>query len=156
MKLHRVLLASALAFGLAGVAQADPVAMLYNVQGKVLVNQGNGFVPARAGLALDAGDRVLLMDGAHAMVEYGSGCSLPLAPNSAATITARCLVSPENVNMMQAVGGGDPNEGNNDQNHKVVVPPPINYTPALVIGGVLVVAAIAAGGGGGSSNPVSP
>ena len=156
MKLHRVLLASALAFGLAGVAQADPVAMLYNVQGRVLINQGRQFVPAHAGMALDAGDRVLLMDGAHAMVEYGSGCSLPLAPNSAATITARCLVSPENVNMMQAVGGGDPNEGNNDQNHKVVVPPPINYTPALVIGGVLVVAALAAGGGGGSSNPVSP
>ena len=157
MKLHRVLLASALAFGLVGVAQADPVAMLYNVQGRVLVNQGNGFVPARAGLALDAGDRVLLMDGAHAMVEYGSGCSLPLAPNSAATITARCLVSPENVNMMQAVGGGDANQGNNDQNHKAaVLPPSTNYTPALVIGGVLVVAALAAGGGGGSSNPVSP
>lgn len=156
MKLHRVLLASALAFGLAGVAQADPIAMLYNVQGRVLVNQGNGFVPAHAGMPLDVGDRVLLMDGAHAMAEYGSGCSLPLAPNSAATITARCLVSPENVNMMQAVGGGDPNQGNNGDNHKVVVPPSPNYTPALIIGGVLVVAAIVASGGGGNSNPVSP
>ncbi|MDE1899776.1 MAG: hypothetical protein KGH73_12045 [Xanthomonadaceae bacterium] len=156
MTFQRVLLASALAFGVAGVAQADPVAMLYNVQGKVLVNQGRQFVPAHSGMALDTGDRVLLMDGAHAMVEYGSGCSLPLAPNSAATITARCLVSPENVNMMQAVGGGEPDQGNNDSNHKVVVPPPTNYTPALIIGGVVVVAAIAAGGGGGSSNPVSP
>ncbi len=155
MKCQRVLLASALALGVAGVAQADPVAMLYNVQGKVLVNQGRQFVPAHSGMALDTGDRVLLMDGAHARVEYGSGCSLPLAPNSAATITARCLVSPENVNMMQAVGGGDANQGNSDQNHKVVAPPP-NYTPALIIGGVVVVAAIAAGGGGGSSNPVSP
>lgn len=157
MKFQRLLLASALALGLAGVAQADPVAMLYNVQGKVLVNQGRQFVPAHAGMALNVGDRVLLMDGAHAMVEYGSGCSLPLAPNSAATITARCLVSPENMNLAQAVGGGDSNQGNTDQNHNVVPPPSPNYTPALVIGGVLVVAGIAASGGGGSSySPVSP
>lgn len=153
MKFQRVLLASVLALGVAGVAQAAPVAMLFNVQGKVLVNQGRQFVPARSGMALNIGDRVLLMDGAHAMVEYGSGCSLPLAPNSAATITARCLVSPENVNMMQAVGGGDSNTGNGDNKY---TPPPTNYTPALIIGGVVVIAAIAASGGGGSNNPVSP
>ena len=151
MKLHRVLLAAALAFGLAGVAQADPVAMLYNVHGRVLVNQGRKFVPAHGGTALDVGDRVLLMDGAHAMVEYGSGCSLPLEPNSAATITARCLVSPENANMMGAVGGGggNSNTGNTSSDgHN-------RYTPWIIGGGILGIAAILASSGGGSS-PVSP
>ena len=156
MKFQRVLFASALALGVAGVAQADPVAMLYNVQGKVLVNQGQKFVPAQSGMALNTGDRVLLMEGAQAKVEYASGCSLPLAPNSAATITARCLVMPENVNMMQAVGGGGSNQGNDDQNHKVLVPPPTNYTPALIIGGVVLVAALVASGGGSSYTAVSP
>ncbi len=151
MKFQRVLLASALALGVVGVAQADPVAMLFNVQGKVLVNQGRQFVPAQSGMALNTGDRVLLMDGAHANVEYSSGCSLPLAPNSAATITARCLVSPENMNMVQAVGGGgdSSNNGNNQNN------PSPNYTPWLVIGGVGALALILSSGGG-SNNPVSP
>lgn len=156
MKFQRVLLASALALGAAGVAQAAPVAMLYNVQGKVLVNQGRQFVPAHAGMALNTGDRVLLLEGAHASVEYSSGCSLPLAPNSAATITARCLVSPENMNMMQAVGGGgdNSNNGNNNQNQNQNNPSP-NYTPWLVIGGVGALALILSSGGG-SNNPVSP
>ena len=151
MKFQRVLLASALALGVVGVAQADPVAMLYNVQGKVLVNQGQKFVPAHAGMALNVGDRVLLMDGANAKVEYGSGCSLPLAPNSAATITARCLISPDN--MAQAVGGGGQNQDNNNQDNNSS----FNYTPWLLGGGgILLVAILANGGGGGYKAPVSP
>lgn len=136
MKFKQVLLASIMAVGFAGIAQADPVAMLYIVQGKVLVNQGQKFVPAKPGMALNVGDRVLVMDGARANVEYGSGCSLPLASNSAVTITARC----QRLGTPALLAAGDS---------------PINYTPALIIGGVALVGVLVANSGG-SNNPISP
>ena len=141
MKVHRIGLALALAFGMAGLAQANPVAMLYKVHGKVMVNQGEKFVEAKEGMALNAGDRIMAMEGASASLEYGNACTIQVAPNSSITVTPECH-PPVVADVQQgaaAAGSGT------------------NYTP-LVIGGValLAVAVAASGGGSSSSAPISP
>lgn len=134
MKFQRIMLAFALALGVAGVAQADPVAMLYNVQGKVLVNQGQKFVPAQSGMALNIGDRLMVMSDSSAKVEYGSGCSTPLASNSTITITAHCHR-----------GAIVPLAGSSES----------DFIPLALIGGGLVLIAVISSGGH-SSKPISP
>ncbi|MHB1616482.1 MAG: FecR family protein [Metallibacterium sp.] len=140
MKVYRVLLATALALGMVGVAQANPVAMLYKVHGKVMVNQGQKFIVAKAGMPLSAGDRILVMAGSNASIEYGSGCTLNLVPNSSITVTPDC----------KAVA--DPRQGST----AAMGDPPTDYTPAVIVGGVVVLAALVANGGGSSSHPISP
>ncbi|WP_276968230.1 hypothetical protein [Metallibacterium scheffleri] len=140
MKIHRVLLATALALGVVGVAQANPVAMIYKVEGKVMVNQGQKFLPAKTGMPLSVGDRVMVMPGSQVMLDYGSGCSMTLAPNSTFIVTPNCQPT------LAAVGGSDAASSGT------------NYTPLIAVGGVVVLAALVAGGGGSSStsNPISP
>lgn len=140
MKVQRIALAVALALGMAGLAQANPVAMLYKVQGKVMVNQGEKFVAAKEGMALNAGDRIMAMDGARASLEYGNACTIQVAPNSSITVTRECHPTA----MADVQRGGKAAFGT-------------HYEP-LVIGGValLAVAAAASGGGSSSSTPISP
>lgn len=65
-------------------AQAEPLqlAMLSNVDGKILVNKGKGFISAKSGMALQPGDRVIALDGANAAVVYPDGCVTKLDENS--------------------------------------------------------------------------
>lgn len=140
MKVYRVLLATALALGMVGVAQANPVAMIYKVQGKVMVNQGQKFIPAKTGMPLSVGDRILVMAGSNASIEYGSGCTLSLVPNSSLTVTPDCkTVAATQQGNTAAMGD-----------------PPTDYTPAVIVGGVVLLAALVANGGGSSSHPISP
>ncbi|MHB8571029.1 MAG: FecR family protein [Metallibacterium sp.] len=143
MKVYRVLLATALALGMVGVAQANPVAMLYKVHGKVMVNQGQKFIVAKAGMPLSAGDRILVMAGSNASIEYGSGCTLNLVPNSSITVTPDC----KNAQAVAATQQGST---------AAMGDPPTDYTPAVIVGGVVVLAALVASGGGSSSHPISP
>jgi uncharacterized membrane protein YgcG len=64
--------------------QAEPLqlAMLSNVDGKILVNKGKGFISAKSGMALQPGDRVIALDGANAAVVYPDGCVTKLDENS--------------------------------------------------------------------------
>jgi hypothetical protein len=54
---------------------ADNSAVLSNVNGKVLVNQGKGFVPANVNMALSPGDRVFVGEKSSALVAY-ENCSV--------------------------------------------------------------------------------
>lgn len=145
MKVQRIGLALALALGMVGLAQANPVAMLYKVQGKVMVNQGGKFVEAKAGMPLGVGDRILVMAGSDASIEYGNGCTLSLAPNSSLTVTPDCK------NTLAVTGTQQDNTAMMDPSHT-------DYTPYILIGGIATVALIAAasGGGNGYSTPMSP
>ena len=145
MKVQRIGLALALALGMVGLAQANPVAMLYKVQGKVMVNQGGKFVEAKAGMPLGVGDRILVMAGSDASIEYGNGCTLSLAPNSSLTVTPDCK------NALAVTGTQQDNTAMMDPSHT-------DYTPYILIGGIATVALIAAasGGGNGYSTPMSP
>ncbi len=65
-----------------------PVASFKNITGKVLVNTGNGFVPATPSLELQSGNKVLLGDNSSAKILFiQNGCSLELIPAAVTTIT---------------------------------------------------------------------
>ena len=108
-----------------------------------MVNQGNKFVPAQVGMPLNAGDRIMAMDGASATLEYGNACIIHIAPDSSLTVTPECK-QPVVADLQHGAGG------NLDGS-------PTNYTP-FVIGGIATLALIAVASGGGSShsNPISP
>lgn len=65
---------------------ADPHAVLARVDGTVMVNHGEQFRTATAGVRLAAGDRVMAMAGSSAILSFGSGCNVSVDANSIATI----------------------------------------------------------------------
>jgi hypothetical protein len=66
---------------------AVSVAQLGDVQGKVLVNHGDGFIPAGGLTALTAGDKIMVGKEGSATVAYAAaGCSVSLAPATVVTI----------------------------------------------------------------------
>lgn len=68
---------------LAGSAvAADKFATLGEIEGTVMVAQGDKFVTAEAGQSLAAGDRVLVMEGGKAIVTFADGCALPVESGS--------------------------------------------------------------------------
>ena len=75
-------------FALASTAYADSVAIMSRVSGDVKINQGVEFVQAQAGQPVDAGDRILAMEGAEATVTYSDGCELHVAGGSLVTVPA--------------------------------------------------------------------
>ena len=70
--------ALSLALASASVQAATMVASVGDFQGKVLVNQGNGFVPVAGRLALKAGDTVMVGEESFATVTYNNECSVAL------------------------------------------------------------------------------
>ena len=78
------LVAATLAFG-GAVHAAEPVSLV-DVQGSVLVNNGQGFKSVTKPVALRAGDRVLVRQGSTASVDYGAGCRMQLNVGVPATI----------------------------------------------------------------------
>jgi hypothetical protein len=65
------------------------VIAISQVRGKVLVNSGDGYVAARAGMPVNEGDSVMVgVEGAATIVYGESGCELALKPASLTTISA--------------------------------------------------------------------
>lgn len=92
---------------------AEPVATLTAQEGTVLVNQGEVFATANEGQTLEAGDRVMLMEGASATLTFADGCALPLAAGSLIEVPAQstcagATAKAERIGPMyaQAVGSG--------------------------------------------------
>lgn len=90
---------------------SEPVATLSAQEGTVLVNQGEEFATAAEGQALQAGDRVMLMEGASATLTFTDGCALPLEAGSLVEVPAvsTCAGAVANVQKIgptyaQAVG----------------------------------------------------
>jgi len=81
--MKRIVLAGVLALA-AGSVVADPVqlASLANVDGKIMVNKGRGFVSAKPGMTLNEGDRIIALDGSRAAVVYPDGCVTQIKENS--------------------------------------------------------------------------
>ncbi|MGY6518909.1 MAG: hypothetical protein ACXIUZ_09350 [Lysobacteraceae bacterium] len=90
MKKNRATLAAACSAALlfSGVAlAAEPVATLSDVDGTVLIEQGDRFVTASA-RSLDAGARVLLMTEASARLSFVDGCEVELDAETLVTLPA--------------------------------------------------------------------
>jgi hypothetical protein len=67
-------------------AAENPVAVLSDVSGKVLVNQGEGFVAAVGDIQLFAGDRVMVGDQSFAVVSY-KDCAVSMDKPSMTTVS---------------------------------------------------------------------
>lgn len=78
-----VLVASML--GLSAAQAASNFAEINLMQGKVLVNQGEGFVALAEGSALKAGDKVLVGKDSSVIVAYNGGCAVSI--NEAKVVT---------------------------------------------------------------------
>lgn len=98
---------------------SEPVATLSAQEGTVLVNQGEEFATAAEGQALQAGDRVMLMEGASATLTFTDGCALPLEAGSLVEVPAvsTCAGAVANVQKIgptyaQAVGSRARNNDN--------------------------------------------
>lgn len=78
--------ALSLALASASVQAATMVAQVGNFHGKVLVNQGEGFVPVSGPLALKAGDTVMIGEQSFATVSYGE-CSVALTSPTVFSVT---------------------------------------------------------------------
>lgn len=90
MKMHvvSILFGFAVAFGAGPSAaqQAGTVAKLNNVEGNVLVSQGDAMVAATNGQRVPAGTRVLTMTGGKVGIVYDTGCDISLKENQRFTV----------------------------------------------------------------------
>ncbi|WP_301101388.1 hypothetical protein [Propionivibrio sp.] len=114
IKTRQIILAAAIAAAFAGDAlAADQIvlASLGDVNGKVLVNKGKGFVSAKDGMEVRTGDRVIALDKASAKVVYSDGCVTNLKENKLLTMGSQGCekqadnAGSENLKLAQALGG---------------------------------------------------
>lgn len=65
-----------------GAGAVEPSAVLRQPQGRVFVGQATAMQPARAGMPLYVGDRVVAVTGGRAEVVYPDGCTVALRENT--------------------------------------------------------------------------
>lgn len=88
MNIIRTVIAASMLLSSVAFAAQPGAATLSSQQGTVLVNQGEEFVTASAAQVLNAGDRVMVMEGGSAEITYTDGCVLPLAAGSMMSVSA--------------------------------------------------------------------
>lgn len=72
-----------------GMAAANGVvAEIGAMSGDVLVSHGGEYTNAQNGEALQAGDKIMVMDNSKATVSYGGECSVALSSGSVMTVAA--------------------------------------------------------------------
>jgi len=70
-------------------AMEGALAQVSTVKGSVAVNQGGRIVPLTSTTALNAGDRVVSMDGSQAQIKFADGCVVDVKSNAMATVGAK-------------------------------------------------------------------
>jgi hypothetical protein len=140
LKIIRTVIAASMLLTSVAFAAEEGTATLSSQQGTVLVNQGEEFVTASGSQVLNAGDRVMVMEGGSAEITYADGCVLPLAAGSMVSVAAMstCAGDVAKVEQIgptfaQAVGAprdercDDDDETNNDFDNDGVDDCPIAY-----------------------------
>ena len=98
-------LAAILAAPAASAQQPAAVARLTDMEGQVLVSQGDALVAATAGQRVTPGTRVLTMAGAKVVVNYDAGCDVALKENQRFTVrVGECAVLAKEVVALGAAG----------------------------------------------------
>jgi hypothetical protein len=103
-----LVIAAVLGAGTSAAQQAGTVARLKNLEGNVLVSQGDAMVAATNDQRVPVGTRVLTMTGGKVVINYDSGCDISLKENQRFTVrVGECpaLLS-EVVNLGPALAAG--------------------------------------------------
>jgi hypothetical protein len=84
---------------------AEPFALIADVEGKVLINQGNGFLVAKKAMPVEPGNRIFIGAKSEVSLTYNSmGCTAVLSKAAIVKITKTVECAPELVlNTMDAV-----------------------------------------------------
>jgi len=159
-------LATLALFGIISVSHGALAAELVKLEGKVSVNRGDGFEPAKQGMVLKAGDKVLVGEDAAASLVYADpGCVYEIAPASVVTVSevGPCIPGQslaEGKSVLVTPTQGTPGDDDDP-----------DLTPLYIMGGGAIVGTVAfmiyettnnddgdgdGGGGGGVGGPVSP
>jgi hypothetical protein len=87
-------------FAVASMAHAS-VATMGQTVGDVKINQGVQFVTALPGQAVNAGDRILVMEGGAASITYSDGCKMNISGGSLVTVPATSACKGAQVDRQQ-------------------------------------------------------
>lgn len=93
---------------------ASPMGQLKDIDGKVYVNRGDGFVPARDITELFQGDRVMVSESGSATINYYlADCDVMLSASSMTTIAAKapCMGGSQNSTQGLTSSGGSISAG---------------------------------------------
>jgi hypothetical protein len=71
------------------VVSGAQAARLTEIQGKVLVNKGDGFWEVNGSTAVSVGDRILVRGKGRAQIDYGSGCIKRVLASQTAVVAAK-------------------------------------------------------------------
>jgi len=148
MKKNFVSAVTLVMFGLgSSVVMAAPEAVVAQAQGKVMVDSGKGFVPVKAGAALQNGDRVVALKASSATINFAQGCALSLAENNLVTISKEAGCATKVVAVNRAA---DPSAvaavGDDDR---------VGLVPFIVAGGLAGGLVIAGATNGKDEKPIS-
>jgi hypothetical protein len=126
-------------------SSALPTAQFSDIKGKVLVNKGQGFVPATLAMTLKSGDRVLVGEDSSAMLAY-EACAVVLDKPAVTKITdtAACATVPAvqpvaDVYVPPGSGGAAPGAAGAAPG-LAAIPPAVLFTSAAIVGVTCVVA----------------
>lgn len=89
----------------AATANASSVATMGPTAGDVKINQGSEFVQALPGQAVNAGDRILVMEGGSASITYSDGCELAISGGSLITVPATSTCKGAELHRQQIAPG---------------------------------------------------
>jgi hypothetical protein len=154
---QKIALALATLLAVPALAAEAPMAVLEHANGTVLVNQGETFVTASEGQALNPGDRLLVMAGSEAALAFADGCALPVAGGSLLEVpeASPCAGASVNLQKVQPLVAQAETESEEGESGEAAKKPANTGAIVAVVGGVALIA-VAGGGGSDNDRPVSP
>lgn len=126
---------------------AESVAVISQMQGQVMVNQGKQFVTAQADQALLAGDRVMLLQDSSAVLRFKDGCESRLGASVMVVVPETSVCA---GGVMQSSNVGARSGQNMQTAASIQDPPKYGNTWLFVAGGVAVIGSLV------SDDSVSP
>ena len=84
----KALLAAGVMAAAGSTVAAETGTVLSQMQSPVMINQGDAYVPAEAGMQLNPGDQLIVLQGGQALVNYASGCRVELGGNEVLRVAA--------------------------------------------------------------------
>ncbi|QFU74624.1 hypothetical protein EY643_02560 [Halioglobus maricola] len=111
------LLAGALAIASSTSLAADTGVVLASVQAPVMVNQGEAYVDAQDSMPLNTGDRLMVMRGGNAQIQFANGCVQNIRANEIVTVgTSAACNTATSAGTYNQVGSGGTSTGGSPTN----------------------------------------